>query len=70
MKQSPCTKFCKFNLAIEMFIMKKCKSNNSVFYRQTIVGIILLVVYVNDIVITKNDILGILSNLLCIVSFI
>ena len=41
--------------------MKKSKSNHSVFYRNSISGIILLVVYVDDIVITRSDSKGISS---------
>ena len=41
--------------------MKKRKSNHSVFYQRPMSGIILLVVYVDDIVITGNDTSGILS---------
>ena len=35
--------------------MQKGKSDHSVFYRNSISGIILLVVYVDDIVITRSD---------------
>ena len=41
--------------------MQKCKSNHSIFYRNSQAGIILLVVHVNDIVITRNDMTGISS---------
>ncbi|XP_022152743.1 uncharacterized protein LOC111020391 [Momordica charantia] len=41
--------------------MKKSKSNHSVFYKKSESGVILLVVYVDDIVITGNDSSGILS---------
>ena len=41
--------------------MQKSKSDNSVFYRNSCSGIILLVVYVDDIVITRSDFKGILS---------
>ena len=40
---------------IEKFGLQKNKSNYSVFYRYSQEGIILLVVYVDDIVITGND---------------
>ena len=40
---------------IEKFGLQKNKSNHSVFYRYSQEGIILLVVYVDDIVITGND---------------
>ena len=41
--------------------MQESKSDNSVFYRNSEAGIILLVVYVDDIVITGIDIAGISS---------
>jgi hypothetical protein len=41
--------------------MQKSKSDHSVFYKRSTAGIILLVVYVDDIVITGNDATGISS---------
>ena len=41
--------------------MQKSKSDHSVFYRNSQVGIILLVVYVDDIIITMDDMAGISS---------
>ena len=41
--------------------MQKSKSDHSVFYRNSSLGIILLVVYVDDIVITERDSKGISS---------
>ena len=41
--------------------MQKSKSDHSVFYKNSSSGIILLVVYVDDIVITGSDSKGILS---------
>ena len=41
--------------------MQKSKSDHSVFYKNSSSGIILLVVYVDDIVITESDFKGILS---------
>ena len=60
-KQSPRTWFGKFSQVIEMFGMQKSKSNHSVFYKNFKACIILLVVYVNDIVITISDMAGISS---------
>ena len=44
---------------IEKFGLQKSKSNHSVFYINSQAGIILLVVYVDDIVIIGNDVAGI-----------
>ena len=41
--------------------MQKRKSNHSIFYRNSKVSIILLVVYIDDIVITRSDVVGISS---------
>ena len=46
--------------------MQKSKSNHSVFYRNSSSRIILLVVYVNDIVITGRDSKGISSLKSCL----
>ena len=54
LKQSPCAWFGKFKQAVEEFGMQKSKSDHSVFYRNSRSGIILFVVYVDDIVITKS----------------
>ena len=61
LKQSPYACFGKFSLAIETFGMQKSKSDGFVFYKNSSSGIILLVVYVDDIVITGSDSKGILS---------
>ena len=62
MKQSPCAWFDKFNQEVEAFNMqKKSKSDHSVFYKNSNYGIILLVVYVDDIVIIGSDFKDILS---------
>ena len=44
---------------IEKFGMQKSKFDHSIFYRNSQAGIILLVVYVDDIIITGNDMTGI-----------
>ena len=61
LKQSPRAWFGKFSQAVEEFGMQKSKSDHSVFYRNSSSCIILLVVYVDDIVITGNDSKGISS---------
>ena len=61
LKQSPRAWFGKFSEVIEKFGMQKSKSDHSVFYKNSQVSIILLVVYVDDIIITGNDMAGISS---------
>ena len=61
LKQSPCPWFGKFSQVVETFGMQKSKPHHSIFYKNSSSGIILLVVYVNDIVITGSDSKGILS---------
>ena len=61
LKQSPHVWFGKFTQVVEEFDMQMSKSNYSVFYRNSNSGIILLVVYVDDIVITGSDSKGISS---------
>ena len=48
LKQSPRAWFGKFSEVIEKFGMRKSKSNNSIFNRNSQAGIILLVVYDDD----------------------
>ena len=55
MKHSPHTWFDKFSQVIEKFGMQKSKFDHFVFYKNSKVGIILLVVYVDDIVIIGSD---------------
>ncbi|RVW29825.1 Retrovirus-related Pol polyprotein from transposon RE1 [Vitis vinifera] len=59
LKQSPRAWFGKFSKEIQAFGMNKSEKDHSVFYKKSAVGIILLVVYVDDIVITGNDHAGI-----------
>ncbi|EOY04903.1 Cysteine-rich RLK (RECEPTOR-like protein kinase) 8 [Theobroma cacao] len=61
LKQSPRAWFGKFNEAVQEFGMKKSKCDHLVFCRHSEVGIILLIVYVDDIVITGSDTAGISS---------
>ena len=60
LKQSPRAWFSKFNEAIKAFGMQKGKFDHSVFYKNSSSCIILLVVYVDNIVITGSDFKGIL----------
>ena len=59
--QSPRAWFGKVSHAVEEFGMQKSKFIHFVFYRNSSLGIILLVVYVDDIVITGSDSEGISS---------
>ena len=61
LKQSSHAWFGKFSQEVETFGMQKSKFNLSGFYKNSNSGIILLVVYVDDIVITESDSKGILS---------
>ena len=61
LKQSPRTWFGKFSQVIEKFGVQKSKSDHSVFHKNSKAGIILLVVYVDDIVISGSDMTGISS---------
>ena len=54
LKQSPCAWFGKFSQTVETFGMQKSMSDHSVFYKNSNSGIVLLVVYVDDIVITGS----------------
>ena len=61
LKQSPRVWFGKFSQAVEEFGMQKSKSDHSIFYRNCSSDIIMLVVYVDDIVITRSYSKGISS---------
>ena len=61
LKQSPRAWFGKFSEVIQQFGLQKSRCDHSVFYRKSDAGIILLVVYVDDIVITGDDNEGILN---------
>ena len=61
LKQSSHAWFGKISQAVEKFGMQKSKFDHSIFYRNSSLGIILLVVYVDDIVIIESDFKGILS---------
>ena len=55
LKQSPRAWFGKFSQAIEEFGMQKSKSDHTVCYGNSSSGIIVFVVYVDDIVIIESD---------------
>ena len=55
LKVGPRAWFGKFSQVVEKFSLQKSKSEHSVFYRNSSSGIILLVVYVDNIVFTGSD---------------
>ncbi|KAK3019401.1 hypothetical protein RJ639_004651 [Escallonia herrerae] len=61
LQQSPRAWFAKFTEVAQEFGLQKSKCDHSVFYRKSNAGVILLVVYVDDIVITGDDCTGIAS---------
>ena len=61
LKQSPRAWFGRFSEVVSEFGMKKSDHDHSVFYKQSDSGCILLAIYVDDIVITGSDKLGILQ---------
>jgi len=61
LKQSPRAWFGRFSQVLAQFGMQKCSSDHSVFFRRSDHGIVLLVVYVDDIVITGSDSSGMAS---------
>ncbi|MCR2848026.1 hypothetical protein KN825_15855, partial [Weizmannia coagulans] len=61
LKQSPRAWFGKFSKAVEEFGLQKCKSDHFVFYRNSAAGIVLLIVYVDDIIIIGSDNMGVSS---------
>ena len=54
LKQSPRAWFGKFIQVVEKFNMQKSKLDHSIFYWNSSSGIILLVVFVDDIVISGS----------------
>ena len=61
LKQSPRAWFDRFSSVVKKFGLIQSKYDHSMFYQHTDVGMILLVVYVDDIVITGSNALGISS---------
>ena len=61
LKQNPRAWFDKLSHAVETFDMQKSKFDHSIFYKNSNSDIILLVVYVDDIIITESDSKCILS---------
>ena len=59
LKQVPHASFTKFSSTIRKFSFNSSASDRSLFIRKTHRGITFLVLYVDDIVITRNDVVGI-----------
>ncbi|WVY93382.1 hypothetical protein V8G54_032470 [Vigna mungo] len=59
LKQSPRAWFGKFSGVVQQFGMTRSEADHSVFYRHSSAGCIYLIVYVDDIVLTGSDYLGI-----------
>ena len=55
LKQSPRDWFGRFSEVVQKFGMQKSKCDHLVFYKNSNICLILLVVYVDDIVITENN---------------
>jgi hypothetical protein len=55
LKQSPRAWFEKFSEVVMDFGLHRCQTNHSVFHLHIVVGYVILVVYVDDIVITGSD---------------
>ncbi|XP_042056533.1 uncharacterized protein LOC121801150 [Salvia splendens] len=59
LKQSPKAWFDKFSSVLGTIGFKQCKSDHSVFVRHQASGIVILIVYVDDILISGSDVRGI-----------
>ena len=59
LKQSPRSWFGRFSDMVLAFGLKRSQSDHTVFYKNTNLGSILLVVYVDDIVLAGSDSKGI-----------
>lgn len=71
LKHSSRTWFVKFSEIFCEFGLKKSKCDHLIFYRQSTADIILIIVYFDDIVITRNDMQEYhLSSHFCIPSLI
>ena len=61
LKQSPRAWFDKFSIVVAQYCLKRCVSDHSLFVRHTSAGSIVLVEYVDDIVISGDDLHGIMA---------
>jgi len=60
LKQSPRAWFRKFSSIVQKFGLRRSEADHSIFYKHTSPGkCVYLIVYVDDIVITRNDTTGI-----------
>ena len=63
LKQSPRAWFEKFSQVVLASGFQKCAVDHSVFYRKTTSDCVILTVYVDDILVTDNDVKGIVEHL-------
>ncbi|KAL3749975.1 hypothetical protein ACJRO7_011017 [Eucalyptus globulus] len=59
LKQSPRAWFGRFSEVVLSFGLSRCENDHSVFYKQSRGGKLFLIVYVDDIIITGDDLVGI-----------
>ncbi|XP_019058891.1 PREDICTED: uncharacterized protein LOC109116981 [Tarenaya hassleriana] len=59
LKQSPRASYSKLNTALATHAFSRSESDHSLFIKKTSSGIIVLLIYVDDIIITGNDTVGI-----------
>ena len=59
LKQSSCARFNKFSEIAIQFGFHRCNSDHSVFVRQRPAGCVILAVYVDDILVTGSDRVGV-----------
>jgi len=62
LKQSPRAWFENFSLTISGIDFRRCHSDHSIFIRYTRSGIVILTVYVDDILLTGSDSVGMEAN--------
>ena len=61
LKQSPCTWFAKFSGLLSAFGFTSCAVDPTVLTKKTKGGLVILVLYVDDIILTGSDDTGILA---------
>ena len=59
LKQSSPTRFNKLSIVILSFGFRRCNSNHSLFVLKRETNIVVLIVYVNDIIVSSSDAIGV-----------